>query len=87
MWRKYTRNRKRFTYGPGHTKMCLLPYVNNKGARRPAHARSLIGTFVVCCLDNPAFQGSGWLLWLGGLVWALPGRKSRKTRFRVMWLI
>ena len=39
-------------YGPGHAKMCLMPYVNNKGADQPAHSRSLISTFVVCCLDS-----------------------------------
>ena len=32
--------------------MCLMPYANNKGADQPAHPRSLISTFVVCCLDN-----------------------------------
>ena len=38
--------------GPGHAKMCLMPYANNKGADQPAHPRSLISTFVVRCLDN-----------------------------------
>ena len=32
--------------------MCLMPYANNKGADQPAHPRSLISTFVVCCLDR-----------------------------------
>ena len=32
--------------------MCLMPYVNNKGADQPAHQRSLISTFVVRCLDS-----------------------------------
>ena len=32
--------------------MCLMPYVNNKGADQPAHPGSLISTFVVCCLDS-----------------------------------
>ena len=32
--------------------MCLMPYVNNKGADQPVHLRSLISTFVVCCLDS-----------------------------------
>ena len=32
--------------------MCLMPYANNKGADQPAHPRSLISTFVVCCLDS-----------------------------------
>ena len=39
-------------YGPGHVKMCLMPYANNKGADQPAHPCSLISTFVVCCLDS-----------------------------------
>ena len=28
--------------GPGHAKMCLMPYANNKGADQPVHLRSLI---------------------------------------------
>ena len=39
-------------YEPGHEKMCLLSYANNKGADQPAHPRSLISTFVVRCLDS-----------------------------------
>ena len=38
--------------GPGHAKTCLMPYATNKGADQPAHPRSLIGTFVVRCLDS-----------------------------------
>ena len=38
--------------GPGHAKMCLMSYVNNKGADQAAHSRSLISTFVVHCLDS-----------------------------------
>ena len=37
---------------PGHEKMCLMSYANNKGADQPAHARSLISAFVVRCLDS-----------------------------------
>ena len=37
---------------PGHEKMCLMLYANNKGADQPAHPRSLISAFVVRCLDN-----------------------------------
>ena len=37
---------------PGHAKMCLMPYANNKGADQPAHPRSLISTFIVRCLDS-----------------------------------
>ena len=29
-----------------------MPYANNKGADQPAHPRSLISAFVVCCLDS-----------------------------------
>ena len=39
-------------YGPGHAKMCLMPYAKNKGADQLAHPRSLISTFVVHCLDS-----------------------------------
>ena len=39
-------------YGPGHAKMCLMAYANNKGADQPVHPRSLISTFVVRCLDS-----------------------------------
>ena len=37
---------------PGHEKMCLMSYANNKGADQPAHPRSPISVFVVGCLDN-----------------------------------
>ena len=39
-------------YEPGHEKMCLMLYANNKGADQPAHPRSLIRAFVVRCLDS-----------------------------------
>ena len=39
-------------YEPGHEKMCLMPYANNKGADQPAHPRSLISAFVVRCQDR-----------------------------------
>ena len=39
-------------YEPGHEKMCLMPYANNKDADQPAHLRSLISAFVVRCLDS-----------------------------------
>ena len=35
--------------GPGHAKICLMPYANNKGADQPAQSDS---TFVVRCLDS-----------------------------------
>ena len=37
---------------PGHEKMCLMSYANNKGADQPAHQHSLISAFVVRCLDS-----------------------------------
>ena len=30
----------------------FLQYANNKGANQRAHPRSLISTFVICCLDS-----------------------------------
>ena len=41
-----------YMYEPGHEKMCLMSYSNNKGADQPAHPRSLICAFVVRCLDS-----------------------------------
>ena len=32
--------------------MCLMSYATNKGADQIAHPRSLIGAFVVRCLDS-----------------------------------
>ena len=40
------------TCEPGHEKMCLMSYANNKGADQPVHLRSLSSAFVVCCLDS-----------------------------------
>ena len=40
------------SFGPGHAKMCLMPYTNNKGADQSAHPHSLISTFVFRCLDS-----------------------------------
>ena len=42
----------RETYEPGHEKMCLMSYANNKGVDQPAHPRSLISAFIVRCLDS-----------------------------------
>ena len=39
-------------YEPGHEKMCLMSYANNKGADQPVHPRSLISAFDVRCLDS-----------------------------------
>ena len=43
---------------PGHVKMCLMPYANNKGADQPAHPRSLISVFVVRSLDSIIYLAS-----------------------------
>ena len=40
------------TFEPGHEKMCLMSYANNKVAGQSAHSRSLISAFVVRCLDS-----------------------------------
>ena len=37
---------------PGHVKMCLTSYANNKGADQPANPHSLISAFVVRCIDS-----------------------------------
>ena len=37
---------------PDHEKTCFMSYANNKGKGQPAHPRSLIGVFVVRCLDS-----------------------------------
>ena len=37
---------------PHHEKTCFMPYTNNKSVDQPEHPRSLISTFVVCCLDS-----------------------------------
>ena len=39
-------------YEPGHEKMCLMSYANNKGADQHMHWCSLSSTFVVRCLDS-----------------------------------
>ena len=41
-----------FIFEPGHEKMCLMSYANNKEADQPAHPRSQISAFVVRCLDS-----------------------------------
>ena len=46
------------SYEPGHVKMCLMSYANNKGADQPAHPRSLISAFVIRCLDSLIFLDS-----------------------------
>ena len=43
---------------PGHEKMCLMSYANNKSADQPAHPRSLISAFVVRYLDSIIYLDS-----------------------------
>ena len=43
---------EKYTSEPGHEKMCLIPYANNKGADQPAHPRSLIRAFNFRCQDR-----------------------------------
>ena len=43
-------NVQELSYEPGHEKMCLMSYANNKGADQPAHPHSLISAFIVHCL-------------------------------------
>ena len=47
-----------FGIEPGHEKMCLMLYANNKGADQTAHPRSLISAFVVRCLDSIIYLDS-----------------------------
>ena len=55
-WRTYWKKSCIYMYmyilEPGHEKMCLMSYANNKGADQPAHSHSLISVFVICCLDG-----------------------------------
>ena len=44
--------RCRTLIGPRCEKTCLMSYASNKGADQPAHPRSLISAFIVCCLDS-----------------------------------
>ena len=72
----------------------LLPYANNKGADQPAHQCSLIGAFVVHCLDSiiplvsitkiSSLYLASLAAWAGlCLAWS----QTPKTGFLVMWLI
>ena len=41
-----------FLFEPGHEKMRLMSYANNKGTDQPAYPHSLISAFVVHLLDS-----------------------------------
>ena len=82
-WKKLTHS------GPGHAKIWLEPYANNKGAEQPAYPGSLTSTFSVRCLDNMICYIQSFEILASFCSWAgrmLPGQKSPKTSFRVMWL-
>ena len=72
----------------------FLPYANNKGADQPAHPRSLISTFVVCCLDSiiPLVSISKLAsIYLASVAaqasWSLPWSQTLKTGLFVKRLI
>ena len=72
----------------------LMPYANIKGADQPAHPRSLISAFVVCCLDSiiPLVSVSEMSsLYLASVPeqvgLSLPLSQIPKTGFLIMWLI
>ena len=50
-WGKLLYRRTGLLFEPGHEKMCLMSYANNKGADQTARMRSLISAFVVRLLD------------------------------------
>ena len=52
IYRKHKATDNICTYEPGHEKMCLMSYANNKGADQSVPPRSPISAFVVCCLDS-----------------------------------
>ena len=51
-WLNHENNHSRIESEPGHEKMCLMSYANNKGADQTAHPLSLISAFIVRCLDS-----------------------------------
>ena len=56
--KEYVSSNYGLSYEPGHEKMCLMSYANNKGADQPVHPRSLISAFDVRCLDSIIFLDS-----------------------------
>ena len=72
----------------------FMAYANNKGADQPAHLRSLIRAFVVCCLDSIILLVSTseiWSLYLASVAaqagLSLPWSQTPKTGFLVTMLI
>ena len=54
-----------FPFEPGHEKMCLMSYANNKGADQPVHPRSLdsIAEISRLQLASVAAQAGLFLAW------------------------
>ena len=61
----------------------FIPYVNNKGADQPAHSRSLISAFVVCCLNVKTL--TSLCSWAGQFESYLVANPQRQV-FLVTWL-
>ena len=71
-----------------------MPCTNNKDADQPAHMRSLISAFVVCCLESiiPQISISEISsLYLASVAvqagLSRPWSQTRKTDFLVTWLM
>ena len=62
-----------------------MQYANNKGADQPAHPRSLIGAFIVHCLDSKNSLHLASVTVQAGL--SLAWSEPPNTGFLVMWLI
>ena len=60
-------------------KNLFAPYTNNKGTYQPAHQRSLMSTFVVCCLDSITPLVVIWHF--KTLAWVIPGWKPWRQVF------
>ena len=72
----------------------FMPYANNKGTDQPGHPRSLISTFVVCCLDRIIAMVSKSKVWGLKLVsvaeeagLSYTWSQTLKTGFFMTWLI
>ena len=77
---------------PGHEKMFLMSYANNKGADQPAHPRSLISAFVDRYLDSvmalvSVTKMSSLMLASVAEQASLTWSETQKTRFLVMRLM
>ena len=66
-------------YEPHPQENLFMPYANNNGADQPAHACSLISTFVVRCLDSIILLVS--ISEISGLYLAFVGSHMAETGF------